>query len=52
MQQDWKAIKYNIFVLEMKELFALKDKFIKVEHIGCLSKVMNWKVGHCQYGEI
>jgi len=52
MQQDWKAIKICFFVHEMEELFASRNKLIKVEHIGCLSKVMNWKVGHYQYGEI
>jgi hypothetical protein len=28
------------FVHEMKELFASRDKLIKVEHIGCFSKVV------------
>jgi hypothetical protein len=32
----------------MEELFASRDKLIRVEHIGCLSKVMNWKVGNME----
>jgi hypothetical protein len=36
----------------MEELFASRDKLIRVEHIGCFSKVRSWRARHDQCGEI
>jgi len=38
--------KVCLFVPRLKELFTLGDKSIKVEHMRCFSKVMNWRVGY------
>jgi hypothetical protein len=36
----------------MEELFASRDKLIRVEHIGYFSKARSWRARHDQCGEI
>lgn len=52
MQQDQKVGEYVSLFLGWKNCFASRDKLIRVEHIGCFSKVRSWRARHDQCGEI
>jgi hypothetical protein len=51
MQQDQKVREYVSLFLGWKNCLH-RDKLIRVEHVGCFSKVTSWRVRHDQCGEI
>jgi hypothetical protein len=34
----------RIFMLGMEKLFQLGDKLVRVEHVGVISRLLNWKL--------